>query len=297
MWAYVFAAAIALTQTDQTVTVQKGTRLDISNFAGEVIIKTWDRDAVRVEVEHSDRETVDIRPGEQRLIIRGRSRTGTARSLDYTISVPRWMSIAVAGTYTDVTMDGVGGDVSVETTRGDINVSGGNGFISLKSVQGEISLKHAKGRVDIANVNESIELQDVSGDVTAGTTNGGIFLEQLDSSNVDLYTVNGNISYDGPIKDKGAYRMTTHNGTIGLAVADKTNATLTVRTYTGSFRSSFPVKLDDQNTRRRFALTFGNGSARVEIESFNGSIALRRPGEAGPRNRRDRDRQQRDRQR
>ena len=82
MLAHVLAAALALAlaQTDQTVAVQKGTRLDISNFAGEVVIRTWDRDAVRVEVEHSDRESVDIRPGDQRLIIRGRSRTGNARS-------------------------------------------------------------------------------------------------------------------------------------------------------------------------------------------------------------------------
>ncbi|OFW21884.1 MAG: hypothetical protein A3H97_08415 [Acidobacteria bacterium RIFCSPLOWO2_02_FULL_65_29] len=291
MVAYVLAAALALAvQTDQTVAVQKGTRLDISNFAGEVVIRTWDRDAVRVEAEHSERETVEIRPGAQRLVIRGRSRSGNARSLDYTLSVPRWMSITVTGTYNDVTMEGVGGDVSVETTRGEIDVSGGNGFISLKSVQGDISLRNAKGRIDISNVNESIQLADVSGDVTAGTTNGDIFLDRIESANVDVYTVNGDISYDGSIRDNGAYRITTHNGTIGVAVPDKANATLSVRTYGGSFRSSFPVKPDDQNTRRRFTLTLGSGSARVEIESFNGSIALRRPGEPGPQSRRARGR-------
>jgi hypothetical protein len=282
MLGYAFLALMAITQTDQTVPVQKGTRLDISNFAGEVAIKVWDRDAVRVEVQHSDRETVEIRPGDQRLVIRGRSGTGGARSLDYTISVPRWMAISVTGAYTDVTMDGVGGDVSVETTRGDISVSGGSGFVSLKSVQGEIVLQKAKGRIDIAGVNEGIKLADISGDVSAETTNGSIVLNRIESMNVDLYTVNGNISYDGPIKDKGAYRLTTHNGTIGLAVPDKTNAMLSVRTYNGGFRTSFPVKSDDQGARKRFTVTFGDGSARVELESFNGSIALRRPGDPEP---------------
>lgn len=290
MVTYLLAAALALAQTDQTVTVQKGTRLEINNFAGEVIVRTWDRDSVRVEAEHSDRESVDIRPGDQRLIIRGRSRTGAARSLDYTLTVPRWMSITVTGTYTDVTMEGVGGDVNVETTRGDINIGGGNGFVTIKSVQGNISVKGAKGRIDVSNVNEGIQLADISGDVTAGTTNGDIVLARIDSPNADIYTVNGNISYDGTIRDKGAYRITTHNGSIALGVAEKVNATLTVRTYNGEFRSSFPLKLDDQNTRRRFTLTFGNGSARVEIESFNGGIQLRRPGEPPLPNRRDRDR-------
>ena len=282
MLGHVLLVLMAITQTDQTVQVQKGTSLEITNFAGEVAIKVWDRDAVRVEVQHSDRETVEIRPGDQRLVIRGRSRTGIARPLDYMISVPRWMAISVIGTNTDVTMDGVGGGVSVETTRGDISVSGGSGFVSLKSVQGEIVLQKARGRIDIAGVNEGIQLADITGDVSAETINGSIILKRIDSMNVDLYTVHGNISYDGPIKDKGAYRLTTHNGSIGLAVPDKANATMSVRTYNGGFRSSFPVKPDDQNTRKRITMTFGNGSARVELESFNGSIALRRPGDPEP---------------
>ena len=290
MLAAALLSLMAIVQTDQTVSVQKGTRLEITNFAGDVIIRGWDRDAVRVEAEHSDRDTVDIRPTDQRLVIRGRSRSGKARSLDYTISVPKWMGVRVIGTYSDVTMEGVGGDVSVETNHGDINVNGGSGFVSLKSVQGEIVLRNAKGRVDISTVNEGIRLSDINGDVSAETTNGGIVLERIDSANVDLYAVNGNISYDGPIRDKGAYRLSSHNGTIALAIAEKANLTLSVRTYSGGFRSSFPVKLEDPNTRRRFSLTIGNGSARVELESFNGSIVLRRPGEPATQNRNSRNR-------
>ena len=45
-------------RTDQTVPVAKGTKLDINNFAGDVSIKVWDKDAVRVEVNHSDRGAV-----------------------------------------------------------------------------------------------------------------------------------------------------------------------------------------------------------------------------------------------
>jgi DUF4097 and DUF4098 domain-containing protein YvlB len=283
MFATALLALMALTPMDQTVPVPKGTKLDITNFAGDVNIKVWDKDAVRVEVNHSDRETVDVKQGDQVLTIRSRSVRGPARSLDYLLTVPSWMAVAVRGTYADVTAEGVGGDVSVETTRGDIKVRGGNGFISLKSVDGEIALDKAKGRIEVRAVNEGMHLADLSGDLSAETTNGSIILDRIDSGNVDLYTVNGNISYDGIIKEKGAYRLTTHNGVIGMAVSEKANATLTVRTYNGGFKSSFPLKLgDDQNPRKRFTVTLGNGSARVELESFGGTIALRRPGEPRP---------------
>ncbi len=287
MLAALLFSMTALTTTDQTVNVTKGTKLEVTNFAGDVNVKAWDRDAVRVEVNHSDRETVDIRQEDGVVRVRGRStRGGPPRTLDYTISVPGWMAVSVSGTYADTTLDGVGGDVSVDTTRGDIKVRGGSGFISLKSVQGEISLEKAKGKIEIRGVNESIRLADISGDLSAETTNGSIILDRVDSGNVDLYTVNGNISYDGPIKDKGVYRLTTHNGTIALPVAEKSNVTISGRTYNGSIRASFPLPASDttssERRNRRLTLTLGNGSAHVELESFGGTIALRRPGEPRP---------------
>ena len=164
----------------------------------------------------------------------------------------------------------------------------------LKSVQGEVMLEKAKGRIEVRAVNEGIRLADISGDLSAESTNGSIFLDRIDSGNVDLYTVNGDVSYDGPIKEKGLYRLTTHNGLIAMAIPERVNATLMVRTYNGSFRSSFPVGGGDTGERRkRFTVSLGNGSARVELESFGGTIALRRPGEARPeteRRRRERER-------
>ena len=293
MIAELILAMAAVVPTDQTVNVAKGTKLDVNNFAGDVNVKVWDRDAVRVEATHSDRETVDIKQGEQVLTVRSRStRGGPPRSLDYTITVPKWMAITVGGNYADVTMDGVGGDVTVDTQRGDIKVAGGSGFVSLKSIQGTIALEKAKGRVEVRAMNEGIRLADISADLSAESTNGSIILDRIDSSNVDLYTVNGNISYDGPIKDKGLYRLTTHNGLIAMPVADKANATLTVRTYNGGIRSTFQLPGDTADRRKRMTLTLGNGSAHVELESFAGTISLRRPGEPRPeteRRRREKD--------
>ena len=275
-------AMMAVTPTDQTVQVAKGTKLEVNNFAGDVNIKTWDKDAVRVEVNHSDREIVDIKQGEQTLSVRSRSvRGGPPRSLDYAITVPKWMAISVAGTYADVTLDGVGGDVAIETTRGDIKVSGGSGFVSLKSVQGDITLEKARGRIEVRAVNESIRLADINGDLSAESTNGSIILDRIDSGNVDLYTVNGNISYDGAIKDKGLYRLTTHNGLIAMPIADKANVTLTVRTYNGGFRSTFPIG-DPDKRNKRFTVTLGpvartSNSSRSAARSRCAGLAIRGP--------------------
>jgi hypothetical protein len=282
MLATLLLATMAVTRTDQTVQVTKGTRLEVNTFAGDVVVKVWNKDQVHVVAEHSDREQVEVRQGDHLLTLRSSSRRGGPRSVDYTLTIPEWMAVTARGTYMNVTMEGVGADVSVETTRGDIDVQGGSGVVSLKSVDGEISLAKANGHIEMRAVNEGLRLTDVTGDVSAESVNGGLVLERVDSSNLDLYTVNGNISYDGPIRDKGVYRLTTHNGIISVAIPPAANATVDVRTYDGAFKSSFPVKSDDQNRRKRFTLTFGSGSAQMELESFSGMIALRRPGEPGP---------------
>jgi DUF4097 and DUF4098 domain-containing protein YvlB len=279
-------------QTDQTVPVKKGARLDVNNFAGEVIIKVWNRDAVRVEVDHREGDTIDINASDQVVSIRAGRRNRPPRSLDFTLTIPTWMPINVNGTATDVNIQGAAADIAVETVRGDIIVSGGSGFVRLRSVQGEISLEKARGRIEVRSYNRGIRMADVSGDITAEAINGEVTMARVDSSNVDVSTVNGEISYEGTIKDNGTYRLTTHNGLVDLVMTERTNATMTVRTYNGEFRSSWPIRFADPEARRR-TITLGNGSAHVDLETFNGTISLRRPGEARSNRGRDDDRPRR----
>ena len=56
-------------QTDQTVNVTKGMRVVLDECAGDVIVKTWERDAVRVRAEHSRSAKVEITPRDQVLHI------------------------------------------------------------------------------------------------------------------------------------------------------------------------------------------------------------------------------------
>ena len=71
-------------RTDQTVDVAKGTRLVLSNNAGEVVVRSWDRDQVRVQATHSERERVDMQTADMTLRIRG-ARDAAARPASSTI--------------------------------------------------------------------------------------------------------------------------------------------------------------------------------------------------------------------
>lgn len=270
-------------QTDQTVTVTRGARLSIDNFAGEVVVHAWDKDTLRVQARHASRTRIAIRNTPAVVTLSGGASTGPAGSIDYDITAPAWMAMKIEGQFNYVTVEGAQNEVWVETVRGDIVIKGGAGAVTAKTIEGEVTIEGARGKITVSSVNQGIKINGANGEIAAETTNGSIMLSRIESDSVEAGTVNGSIGYDGALTDKGRYAFTTHNGDISLAVPDSADATFNVRTYNGEFSTSLPVKGPDRSEvhrGKRITYTLGNGSAEVEVESFGGTIRLRRAGSA-----------------
>ena len=266
--------------TDETVAVSRGARLTLSNFAGEVIIRGWDRDSVRVQGRHNSRTRVTIRPTASAVVV---SASGTPGSVDYEINVPSWMPVKVEGTYAYVAVEGTQADIAAETVRGDISIKGGASSVIAKSVEGEVILEGVRGKISANSVNQGITITGANGEIVAETVNGHIALTGVDSASVDAGSVNGNIKYDGTATASGRYRFSTHNGNISVAVPENANAAFTVRTYNGSVNTNLTlVGGGDVRRGQRRTYTLGSGSADFELESFGGTIQLRRRGSDVP---------------
>jgi DUF4097 and DUF4098 domain-containing protein YvlB len=267
-------------RTDQTVDVAKGTRLVVSNNAGEVVVRSWERDQVRVQATHPDRVSVDVATTDNTLRVRSRSARGPSSLIDYTITVPRWMAVNLSGTYLESTIEGTTAEVTVESVHGNIRVVGGSGNINLRSVEGVITVEKASGKVQATTINEGIRLTNISGDVSAETTNGDIVIENAQTTSLDVSTVNGDVTFNGTMRDGGAYRLTTHGGDLRVGLGGAPNATVFVRTFQGDFTADFPIQLPEGQSARegskRFNFTLGTGSARIELQSFNGDIVVAR---------------------
>ena len=271
-------AALALQQqTDTTIPVRAGARLEVNNFGGDITVKTWTKNAVRIAADHSSRDRITIEATDQVVRVKSEGRRGPSRVVEYDITVPASMALALSGVYTDISVDGAQGEITAETVEGAVKVSGGVGTVSLKSVQGEVTLEKARGRIDLSSVNESITGTDLAGDIAVETVNGDVTLTQIESANTEANTINGDITYDGTIKDGGRYRFSTHDGDLQVSVPEKASVSVSVSTFNGDFTPCFPVQLTGK-TKHRFSFTIGSGSARLELESFGGDIKLCRPG-------------------
>jgi DUF4097 and DUF4098 domain-containing protein YvlB len=265
-------------QTDETVPAPRGGRLTINNFAGEVIIHTWDKEAIHVVARHQSRTHVNIQPNAAGVRISASGTRGPQGSVDYDITAPGWMPIKVDGQFNFITIDGAQAEVSAESVRGDIVIKGGNGFVTAKSIEGEIVVEGARGKVSVSSINEGIKISDTSGEISADSVNGAITMTRMDSKSVEASTVNGNITYEGTLPDGGHYTLSSHNGDLLLGIPENASATFTVRTYNGDFSTDLPLQGAREEMRggKRVTLTLGKGSADVNLESFGGEIRVRK---------------------
>lgn len=256
---------------DQTVTVARGARLNVENRAGEVIMRVWDRDAVRVVARPSARARANVRQAENIVWVTGRG----LGSIDYEITVPSWLPVKVTGHYNYIQLNGMGAEVTAENVRGDIDIRGGRGFITAKSIEGHIRIDGAEGKVSAIAVNEHVTIENASGELTVDATNGNVTMTGIRATTVSVGALNGTVRYEGIFADKGRYSFTTHNGSIILQVPPAPNATFYVRTFEGSFRQDLNLKPQGEvREGRRQTYVSGTGSAQVEIESFNGGVRL-----------------------
>lgn len=266
-------------QTDTTFAVPAGASLSVNNFGGAIVVRGWNQDRVKIHAEHGRRGRIEVSVVGGTVMVKASSRQGAPSVIDMEITVPMAMALTLAGTYAEITVDGVQAPISAETVNGEVNVRGGKGIVTLHSIQGSVSLADASGRIEVNSVNEDVTLSNISGEIKVETTNGEVSLTGIQSSSVEAGTINGDVLYDGTITDGGSYSFASHNGDITVSVPERANVTVTAATANGDIDASFPLPFTGTPGKRRYTFKLGSGSARLEAESFQGDIQLRRPSE------------------
>jgi hypothetical protein len=246
--------------SDTTLVVPRGLNLDVANYSGEVLIDAWKKSSLRIRTDHYEQDKVLVSPLDNGLLIKAYSKHQEERGAVIRLTVPEWMNLDISGIHTDVVIAGTEGQVQVETVHGDVLVKGG------------------RRRINLATVNEDICLSDAIGTIAAETVNGDAYLWRIDSDSVTVSTVNGVIAYEGTVRDKGVYHLTSHNGDISMGIPDNASAAVAISTFSGDFESSFPITLTEKRAGTRFQFCVKSCSARVDLESFQGTIQIYKSG-------------------
>ena len=170
----------------------------------------------------------------------------------------------------EVVVEGEGDRVAIRTRlpRGHFFGSGG---------QVEYRLTVPRGaRVSVKNVNGAVELDGVEGEVRAATVNGSVDAARL-AGQVDASTVNGSVEVSMARVAQGSRnRLGSTNGTVRLTLPRDASADVEAGTVNGSAHCDFDLDDGARVSRRKVEGRIGQGGARFEVHTVNGSASIDR---------------------
>ena len=204
-----------------------GVELQIRLPAGDVTVKTHDEPRTEVDViargRRGDEALEQIvvesheRPGghvvsiEQQDRIRwGPIAISWGGNLEVRVTCPEGTNIEFSGASADLSALGRYGKVSAKTASGDLRlgeaaaavVKTASGDVSIQSLSEESQLQTVSGDVEIEQldagltgrtVSGDVELGGVRGAVTLGTTSGDVSIKTVESGEVRIQTVSGDV--------------------------------------------------------------------------------------------------------
>lgn len=267
-------ASMAMTQQmDTTFTVSGNGQLDLSNHQGMVTISTWDRDEMRIRATWDEgSQPVSIRNVGSTVRVRVERAYGLPR-VEFDLTLPRRMSIALQGVELDVAIDGSEGNISVQSVEGSIDVEGGTGNVAIQTVDGDVTVRNANGNITLHAIEGDVTVVDSRGALDVETVEGDVVLD-IDSNNVRVNVVDGDVTFRGAIHDDGRYFISTHDGDLEITFPRDANARVTITTFDGELVSDIPIQVEGDFSQKRFSFTMGTGQALVELSSFDGEIRL-----------------------
>ncbi len=286
---------------DETKAAASDGFVSINVVRGEVKIRGWDRDAVRV-VGTLDEQTkqfiFNVRDNETEIRVKLESSAGgwfDDYSSDLTVHVPEASQIEFTGVSTDLDVRNVNNSLEVGGVSGDLYVEGELTRIDVQTVSGDIELRDTPARLDISSVSGDVEVFEASGEARYSTVSGDITIEdsgddmrvesvsgdiEVDSGTVtrlDGHSVSGDINISVDPADDASIEFDSMSGTMRIRLGGDVNATFDVETGSGSIRnriSDDKPKVSKYMSDEVLRFTLGDGDGQVILTTRSGDISI-----------------------
>lgn len=140
----------------------------------------------------------------------------------------------------------------------------------------EITVPAATNLDSVKTVNGEVEISKVAGKVVAKAVNGGLRLSDL-ASDARLSTVNGSIkAVFARLEGEQKVMAETVNGSVTVTLPKNADVDVSADTLNGGINGSdFGLKTDKGFVGSDLNGSIGDGSARLNIDTLNGSIKIR----------------------
>jgi DUF4097 and DUF4098 domain-containing protein YvlB len=257
--------------------------VEISNIAGRVEVTGWDQDRVEVTgTLGAGAERLEFRTQDRHTLIRVVHPSGARRvdASELRISMPQGGRVVVSTVAADVSIRGVSGAQRLQSVSGDVDTVVSGEDVQVKTVSGDLTLNGdgSPGLVTVTTVSGDAQLRGVTGELVLQTVSGDLEVEGGPLERVRMRTTNGSATLRSAPAPDARIEMEAVNGTLTLVLLGEPDAEFTLETFNGDIDNAFgpePVRTSRFAPGTELRFTTGSGSARVNMETLNGSIILR----------------------
>ncbi len=235
----------------------------VSNLAGSVVVKGWDKAEVAV--------TGTLGKGTERLEFEASGDRTTIK-----VVLPK-NAHNVDGSDLEIRVP-AGSRLDVNTVSADITASELTGPLALQTVSGEVSATGPAREVDAQSVSGNIKVDTGAAKINAQTVSGTVTAKSASSpQDVALESVSGDLRFEGGLAQGGSFTASTVSGSIKAALPSGLAADFSLGTFSGNLETAFGDKRTaspEDHAGKHLTFTTGSGGARVKVKTFSGNVSL-----------------------
>jgi DUF4097 and DUF4098 domain-containing protein YvlB len=281
---------------EKTVALAKEGKVDISNVSGNIEVRTWAQDQVKIQaLKVSEASSLDkakenaakvnIEVAEEGNVLRIETKypknlfggSSINVSVDYWLWIPEKASLEANNISGNVDVEGPGGPVDLSAISGDINLRKASKGADCSTISGNLAATGVIGDVFLKSVSGDIKATRIKGSVQAETVSGSLeMLDISEASVVRLKALSGDVVYRGRINREGTYTLKSHSGGISMFLPADSAFDFEAGTFSGSIESDFEIKMSGKISEKEMRGVVNGGGASVKLSSFSGDIKLKK---------------------
>lgn len=278
------SAALAQTSVNDHHPLASGGRVEISNVAGKVTIRGWDRNDVQWSGTLGEGQTLEVRKSANRVqvkVVYPRN-SHNSRGAQLELRVPR--AAELVATTVSANIDVADVDLrrlQAQTVSGGIVAAGRTAESTLTTVSGKVRSQLTTRRLEARTVSGNIDASGATGgDVSAETVSGAVKLDLSTVQRLSVESVSGNLGVrSGGLAPGGRIDLQTVSGPVMLNLPADSSAQLRVNSFNGRIKSDIgQVERPRYGPGSSLNARIGSGDGDISIKSHTGNVSVQLGG-------------------
>jgi hypothetical protein len=264
--------------------------LEVSNVAGEVVVRAWERNEISVTGEIGFAQRLEFSADGQFARVEVRSsgegdRDDPDHESDYDeeadllIQVPAGTRLRATTVSAGLTVEGLKSELKLQSVSGDIKAEVYGTDVAIGTISGTVWVDghNEPGDLRVSVVSGEAAVRDVAGNLALRTVSGDLSVRAGELARTRIDTTSGEVALRATLADGARFEVDSTSGDVRLALCGKPGAEYELSSFSGEIRG-----LDGRRGEQRsehgptMELRFrvGDGGSLVRVNSLSGNISL-----------------------